>query len=72
MYVLLNNSMMGPERLRVQIAKQSMLFVSIYWYIILVETFQKRLKMTEFQKPFWPISVQTEVTHEKNAAYPCK
>ena len=42
-----------------------MLFVSIYWYIILVETFQKRLKMTEFQKPFWLINIHTEVTHEK-------
>ena len=43
-----------------------MLFVSIYWYIILVETFQKRPKKTEFQKPFALISIQTEVTHEKS------
>ena len=43
-----------------------MLSISVYFYIISVNTFQIRPKKTEFQKPFGLISIQTEVTHEKS------
>ena len=43
-----------------------MLSISVYFYIIYVNTFQIRPKKTEFQKPFGLISIQTEVTQEKS------